>query len=64
MDLGTDIWNQVTVEASQLYFEDEFGNKKSRFADTVIQFLIISNVSNNRVDPYPSSTNSLNVTEL
>lgn len=40
MDLGTDIWNQVAVEASQLYFEDEFGNKKSRFADTVIQFFV------------------------
>ncbi|XP_063703982.1 F-box/LRR-repeat protein fbxl-1 isoform X3 [Culicoides brevitarsis] len=39
MDLGTDIWNQVAVEASQLYFEDEFGNKKSRFADTTIEKL-------------------------
>lgn len=39
MDLGTDVWNQVALEASQLYLEDEFGNKKSRFADTVISKL-------------------------
>lgn len=42
MDLGTDVWNQVAIEAAQLYFEDEFGNKKSRFADTVCVYCLCS----------------------
>lgn len=40
MDIPSDVWGQVALEASQLYFEDEFGNKKSRFANTVIYFRI------------------------
>lgn len=33
MDIGSDVWNQVALEANQLYLED--GTAKSRFADTV-----------------------------
>lgn len=33
MDFGGDVWNQVALEANQLYLED--GVPKSRFANTV-----------------------------
>lgn len=33
MDISTDIWGQLAVEASQMYLTD--GPKRSPFADTV-----------------------------
>lgn len=39
MDFGGDVWNQVALEANQLYLED--GVAKSRFADTVSEPEII-----------------------
>lgn len=36
MDLSTDIWGQLAVEASQVYLSD--GTVRSPFADTVCSF--------------------------
>lgn len=46
MDLGNDVWGQVAIEASQLYFTED---GKSRFANTVkkkFQFSLICSCCN------------------
>jgi len=39
MDLGADVWGQIAVESSQLYFDDPSGAKRSPFANTTIEKL-------------------------
>ncbi|XP_054263236.1 F-box/LRR-repeat protein 2 isoform X3 [Macrosteles quadrilineatus] len=39
MELGADVWGQIAIESSQLYFDDPTGVKKSPFAGTTIEKL-------------------------
>lgn len=37
MEISTDIWGQIALEANQMYVVDASGKIKSPFADTVLR---------------------------
>lgn len=42
MEISTDIWGQIALEANQMYVVDASGKIKSPFADTVLKTVFFS----------------------